>query len=206
MAGARAGARPLARRERRGWSATRTRSGGGGSGALGRAWLARAGGELGLRALGRDAHYVPREAEPAEREDQPPRGVELIPAQPVKRGLREGMVVVVPRLPQRGQRQPEDVRRMVVDVKAAPAEEVADGVDAPGDVVHEEYAHEPAPQQGAEAGGERAGAEREAEQEGHQQAGQRDQREETVDAAHDRIFEEVAREPFRGGLPVGLEQ
>jgi hypothetical protein len=85
---------------------------------------------------------------------------------------------------------------MVIDVKAAPTEEVADGVDAPGDVVHEEDAHEAAPQQGAEAGGERAGAEREAEQEGKQQAGQRDQREESVDATHHRVFEEVAREPF----------
>ena len=54
-------------------------------------------------------------------------------------------------------------------VEAPAAEEVADRVDAPGDVVHEEDPHEPRPQQRAQAAGdERAAAEREAEQERQQ--------------------------------------
>ena len=163
--------------------------------------------ELRARALGRDLDDVPGQPHARHREDQPAGGVELIPAQPVEGRLREGVVVVVPRLAERRQRQPEHVRRLVVGVEAAAAEEVADRVDAPGDVVHEEDPHEAGPQQRAEAAGdERASAQREAEQERQHEAAERDQREAPVDAPHRRVLDEVAREPFRGRLAVGLEQ
>ena len=57
------------------------------------------------------------------------------------------MVVVVPRLAEREGRQPEQVARVVVGLEAAPAEEVAERVDAVGHVVDNEQAHAAAPQQ-----------------------------------------------------------
>ena len=56
-------------------------------------------------------------------------------------------MVVVPRLAERRDRQPEDVGRVVVDVEAPLADEVADAVDRPRDVVQEEDAHEAGPQE-----------------------------------------------------------
>ena len=47
----------------------------------------------------------------------------------------EAVVVVVPRLAERDPGEPPDVARLVLDAEAARAEEVADGVDRPGDVV-----------------------------------------------------------------------
>ena len=67
--------------------------------------------------------------------------------QAVDGGAGKGVVVVVPGLPSEGSGQPEDVGRAVVGLKAAAAEEVADRVDAPGDVVDEEDPHQPTPEQ-----------------------------------------------------------
>ena len=98
--------------------------------------------------------------------------------QPVLGTARERVVVVVPGLAETGQREPEDVRRIVAGLEAACAEEVADRVDAPGDVVDEEDAHEPGPQQRLEAGVQRAapgeaGEERDRERRDARSAGSR---------------------------------
>ena len=73
------------------------------------------------------------------------RRVDLVPLQAVRGGAREGVVVVVPALAEGRDREPEDVGRVILDVEAALAEEVADRVDRPGHVVLEEDAHEAAP-------------------------------------------------------------
>src|SRR5919108_1767901 len=61
---------------------------------------------LALRAY---AHDVPRESAQLERTDDHRRRVDLPAAEPVHRGGRERVVVVVPRLAERRQRQPEHV-------------------------------------------------------------------------------------------------
>src|ERR1700722_10135056 len=132
---------------RRTGPATRMRPGGGAS---------APGGDERLRplALGRNADDVPGQSDPRHRQNQDPRDVELIPAEPVKRRAREGVVVVVPGLPERERRQPPDVGRQVVDVEPAAAEDVADRVDRPGDVVNEEDPDETAPDQAPSRAGE----------------------------------------------------
>ena len=119
---------------------------------------------LGGLALGRDANHVPGETDPLHSGDQQSRGIELPAAQAVDGGAREGVVVVVPGLAEGGEGEPEDVGRLVLDLEPAGSEEVADGVDAPGDVVDEEDANQPAPEQAG--GGAQQGA-------GEQVAGQR---------------------------------
>ena len=110
-------------------------------------------------ALGRDAHDVPHQAELLHRADDAGRRVELAAAQAVHGRAREGVVVVVPRLAERGDGEPEDVGRVVLDVEAPAPEEVADGVDRPRHVVDEEDAHEAAPEQAGERAGDPAGDE-----------------------------------------------
>ena len=89
--------------------------------------------------------------------DEPRRRIELARPEAVDGRAREGVVVVVPGLAERRQRQPEDVGRVVLDVEAPAPEEVADGVDRPRDVVDEEDADQAAPQQAGEGAGEPAG-------------------------------------------------
>src|SRR5262245_12861425 len=67
------------------------------------------------------------------------------------------MVVVMPGLAEGRDGEPEDIGRVVVDVKAAGAREVADGVDAPGDVVDEEDPDEATPEQAQGRAGDGAG-------------------------------------------------
>ena len=96
-------------------------------------------------AFGRDANDVPREMHLRERRDDHPGGVDLPPPQAVVSRPRERVMVVVPGLSEREHGEPCDVRRLVLDVEPAPAEEVADRVHRPGDVVNEEDPHEAAP-------------------------------------------------------------
>src|SRR4051812_20140378 len=70
------------------------------------------------------ADYVPREAESLERADELSTEVELAATQTVERRGRKGAVVVVPRLAERGEREPADVGGLVVRLEAATAEEV----------------------------------------------------------------------------------
>src|SRR3954467_707216 len=93
-------------------------------------------------ALGRDAHDVPHEADALHSADDPGRRIELAAAEAVHGGAREGVVVVVPGLAEGRQCEPEDVGRVVLDVEALVAKEVANGVDRPRHVVDEEDAHQ----------------------------------------------------------------
>ena len=78
---------------------------------------------LALRAHRDDVPRQPELLEPADHDRRPGRS----PApQPVARRRRERMVVVVPRLAEREQREPEDVARLVRGREAAAAEDVAD--------------------------------------------------------------------------------
>src|SRR5215211_2243842 len=65
---------------------------------------------LALRVHG---HNIPCEADPCEPADHERRRIELPTAHPVARRRGEGVVVVVPRLAERDQRQPEHVARLV---------------------------------------------------------------------------------------------
>ena len=53
--------------------------------------------------------YVPGQAEEAERGDAVPVGIELVPGQAVTRGLRMGVMVVVPALAKGEESYPETV-------------------------------------------------------------------------------------------------
>ena len=120
-------------------------------------------GQLLLLALGRDLDHVPGQLHPPHRADHPPRRIEpaLPAAQAVERRARERVVVVVPGLAHREQGEPGDVGGVIVDGEPAAAEEVADGVDRPRDVVDEEDPHRAAPQRRLERAAPGAG-EREA--------------------------------------------
>ena len=82
------------------------------------------------------------------------RGVYFATTQAVHRRAGEGMVVVVPRLTQGRERQPEHVGRPVVGVESAAAKEVAHRIHAPGDVVDEEDPYQPAPEEPGRRAGE----------------------------------------------------
>src|SRR3954454_10592340 len=83
-------------------SAARCRPAGARPGALavGGTACPRAQRALGLLAIGADAHDVPGQAATLERTDQPGTRIELPAAEAVPGGRREGVMVVVPRLPE----------------------------------------------------------------------------------------------------------
>src|SRR4051794_41710223 len=83
--------------------------------------LARRARQLLRLALRRDTRHVPREPELLEAADQRGGQVDLVPLQAVARGAREGVVVVVPRLAERRDGEPEHVRRLVLDLEAPAA-------------------------------------------------------------------------------------
>src|ERR1700710_2904807 len=154
--------------------------------------LAAAGG-FGGHALGGDADDVPDEAELLEAVDDQRRGVDLEAAKPVGGGGREGVVVVVPGLAEGRDRDQRQVARLVAGLEVAVAEDVAERVDAVGEVVEDEDADEPAPER-AGGGGEEGAADDPAEEEGEQQAANRPPDEGGVDAADDRVLEQVRGE------------
>src|SRR2546423_276437 len=120
--------------------------------------------ELARLALRADPDDVPDEPEPLHRRDYDGRRVELPAPEPVARGRREGVVVVVPRLAERERREPGEVARLVVRLVAPAPEEVAQRVDAERQLVAEEDPHRAAPEHRREPAGHRAG-ERDAEPE-----------------------------------------
>ena len=118
---------------------------------------------------------------------------------------REGVVVVVPGLAERQQRQPTDVGRLVVRLEAPAAEEVADRVDAEGGVVQEEDAREPAPHQRQEGTGQ-GSLDRQADQEGDRQAGDDQRLLQRVDHAQPAVPEQVGAVAAAIGLAHRREQ
>src|SRR3954468_23933087 len=85
--------------------------------------------ELGGLALGGDAHDVPRQAGLLERPDDPRGGVELPAPETVAGRGGEGVMAVVPGLPEGEDREPREVARLVGGVVLALAEEVAERID-----------------------------------------------------------------------------
>src|SRR4051812_30109124 len=96
------------------------------------------GGELSGLPFRRDLDDVPGEARLLEAPDHPRGRVELPGLEAVARGRRERVVVVVPRLAEREERQPEQVARLVAGRELPAPEEVAERVDAVGRVVQDE--------------------------------------------------------------------
>src|SRR5829696_902755 len=143
-------------------------------------------------ALRADLDHVPRQLRLLHRADHPGRRIDLPPAQPVHRRARERVVVVVPGLAEGERREPEDVGRVVVDLEAAAAEEVADGVDRPRDVVQQEDAHRAAPERARHRAGD--GALDPPADCGRQRDPERDpQREQRVDDPEAAVLDQVAR-------------
>jgi hypothetical protein len=98
-------------------------------------------GASGLLALGGDPDDVPGQVTALHRGDDPRSGIELPAAQTVTGGSGEGMVVVVPGLPEGDRRQPGEVAGLIAGDERSPAEEVAERVDAEGGVMQKEHAH-----------------------------------------------------------------
>src|SRR5688572_17680022 len=110
-----------------------------------------------LRVHRRRRRHLHLPGEPAQFEpaDDEVAGVELPPAEAVAGGGRERVVVVVPPLAETDHAEDGVVAALVVAAEGARAPEVADGVDAPGHVVDEEDAGEPAPDEPEERAGPR---------------------------------------------------
>src|SRR5580765_5553987 len=105
---------------------------------------------------------------------------------------------VVPPLPERDPGEPPDVAGFVARLEPAPSEEVADRVDRPGDVVEQEDAHSPSPDQAADEAVP-AAHERPGDESGDQERRQDDRQAEPGDDAEPLFLDQV-----RGvALPVG---
>ena len=89
--------------------------------------------------------YLPCESELLQDMDDDVAEIKLPPFQAVAGGDGEGVVVVVPAFAQGQDAEEPVVAALVVGVVGASAPEVADGVDAPGDVMHHEKTHKAAP-------------------------------------------------------------
>jgi hypothetical protein len=79
--------------------------------------------ELLALTVRRDLDDVPGQPQALHRADDPAGRIELPPPQAVQRRTGEGVMVVVPGLPEGEEREPEDVRGVVVDREAPGAEE-----------------------------------------------------------------------------------
>ena len=102
------------------------------------------------------------------------------------------MVVVMPRLAEGDPGEPPDVPRLVLDPEPARADEVAHGVDRPGDVVEQEDPDHAAPEERLQAGAdcaapEPAGDEREQKRQEHPEC------EPARDEDHAAVCEQVLR-------------
>ncbi len=73
--------------------------------------------------------------------------IELPPVEPVEGGAWEGVMIVVPALPESQHSHNPLVAAAIVRLELAFAEGVADGIDAKADMVPKENAHQPTPQQ-----------------------------------------------------------
>src|SRR6476469_5583972 len=112
--------------------------------------------------------HVPDQTTAFEGPDRDGRRVELPAVDAVDSGGREGVMVVVPGLAKGGKGEQGEVARLVGGLVRAPAEDVAERVDAVGEVMQHEDADHAAPEQPGQSGDERA-ADRVAEQEGNEE-------------------------------------
>src|SRR5712692_8232198 len=97
----------------------------------------------------RDAIDITGKPDTLERPDQVAGDIELPPVQSVKSGAWECVVVIMPALAETQQAHDPLVVALIVGLKLALAKGVTDRIDAPCDVMSQENAHQPAPQQTA---------------------------------------------------------
>jgi hypothetical protein len=112
------------------------------------------------------------------------------------------VVVVVPRLAERGEGEPEHVGRLVLGGEAPAAEEVADRVDREGHVVDEEDAHQAGPEERRQPARETA-RDQPAQPEGNGEPEHDNRPEKPVHHAHAAVLEQVGRVllgPLGGGM------
>src|SRR5437763_1547772 len=113
--------------------------------------LARLGGRRALTTRRarrrRDPVDLASQAKPLESNDQVGRDVDLPPLQAVEGRAREGVVVVVPALPEGEDAHDPLVAAAVAGRERGPTERVADRVDAEGEVVRQEDADPASPEQ-----------------------------------------------------------
>ena len=105
----------------------------------------------------------PGEAQANEGADDPVADVDLPPAQAVPGRGREGVVVVVPPLPQAENAEQEVVPAAIAGLEGTAPPQMAHRVDAPGNVMDQEDPGQAAPQQaaqGARPGPREQGAQR----------------------------------------------
>ena len=154
---------------------------------------------------------------PPHRPDDEAADVHLPPAQAMGRRAREGVVVVVPGLAERGDREPEHVGRLVVRREAPAAEEVADRVDREGHVVDQEDAHEARPEERRNRSGEPT-RQRQARRERDRKPERHPEREQPADDPHAAVLEQIGcvllrldcrrmvEEPAHVGVPQAPER
>src|SRR6187200_1238072 len=123
------------------------------------------GGAFRRLARGTDPDHVPGQVAALEDGDQPAARIELPAAESLASRGRKGVVVVVPGLAEGEWSQPSEVAGVIAGGKRAPAEVVAQRVDAEGRVMQQEDAHRSAPQKPRQTAAERTG-QRHAEGEG----------------------------------------
>src|ERR1700733_2683418 len=123
-------------------------------------------------------------------DDQPAAGIELPPPESVPSRGREGVVVVVPCLPERERRQPGQITRLIAGRKRPPTEVMTQRVDAEGHVMEKEHAHRSTPQQSSEATHNRTG-QRHAEAERDSQPDHHPEWERATDEAQIAVGEQI---------------
>src|SRR4051794_28007645 len=103
--------------------------------------------ELGVDTLADRPPDVANPAELLQGPDDPRRGVQLAPQDPVAGARRVRVVQVVPRLSHRRDGQPPDVGGLVPRQERPLSERVAYRVDRPGDVVEQAHADQGSPEE-----------------------------------------------------------
>src|SRR5437773_12098980 len=95
--------------------------------------------------LGRWHTHIPCKAKKFEHTNTEVNDIYLPPKQPVPRGRREGVMIVVPAFDKGRDRTNEIVFAFIMGIKWRSAEQVAEGIDAPGAMMDQKHANEAAP-------------------------------------------------------------
>lgn len=156
-----------------------------------------AGGSEGFGGGGFDG---PREAEGFEEQDDPVGEIDLKGGEAVSSGGWEGVVIVMPTLAEGREGDEPVIAALVGGIVGPCAEDMADGIDTPGDVVSEENPGEAAPDPALPEAVPGLSDET-LDQSGQEQSEADPKKEEAVDDAQHRIFGEVGG---GGGALVGV--
>src|SRR5690349_8318214 len=121
-----------------------------------------------------------------QRPDEVAREVELPPVESVERRTREGVVIVVPALAKRQQADDPLIAAAVRRLEFSLTKRVTDRVDAPGDVMRQEHAHQATPEQPGQ--GERPSTHEPADGKWNRERYCRPQQEGFADEGHDAVI------------------